>query len=251
MKHSGPFQPRLSHESPLLYLPSTGTDATGRGLGAAWTRDGGSGTVSHPALGNTFVTEMPRTRITSTAASNNELGVRNVMAACWRGNAASRGGFYFSARFLVQAVPATSVRFFAGLTAGTGAGVCVSDTVPNNSVGLWCDSGDASSLSIVTKGTGSATKTALTTPETLTVGRLYEFVMICNPNQSVLVTNLINFGTDALLTTQNVSATMPTSTVFMAPQVGLSNAANAAGGDTALDIISVYARPNHRLVPAG
>lgn len=256
MKHSGPYQPRLVHEQPSLYLPN-GSDATGGGIGPLWARDGGSGTVSHPAPATTYLTEMMRTRITSTAANNNELGVRCSLASCWRGNAASRGGFYFSARFLVNAIPATSIRFFAGLTASLTTGVCVSNTVLDDTVGLWCDSTDAAALSLVGRDNTTTTKNTLSTPTTLTAGVLYEFIMICNPgNQGSIVTQLVNYGTQALLWTQNISINQttlfgPRSTIFLAPQCGLSNALNAVGGDTALDIISVYARPNHLLVPLG
>jgi hypothetical protein len=251
------YEPVLYHEAPALYLPNW-TDATGKGIGPAWTRDGAKGTVSHPALAAGFTTEFPRTRITSTANSDNELGVRLPVAMCYRGSVAPRGGFYFSARFMVNAIPDTAVRMFAGLSAQTGAGVCVSNTIPANTVGLWCGSGDAGNLTVVTAdstggavGGGHATATALSAAQTLTAGKLYEFVMIANPAQNQIATQLIDVGIDTLLATQNVSLTMPANTTFVGPQVALSNAAHAAGGDTSLDVISCYLRPNLRLVPLG
>lgn len=267
MKPPGIFEPRLSHEQPILWLPSTGADATGSGLGPAWAA-GADAVVSHPTPTGGITTKFRRTRFTSPAIANKHLGILFANAdhaCCYRGDIDTaptpdyyRGGFYFRAVFMVNAIPDTAVRFFAGLSAQTGTGVAVSNTVPNNSVGLWCDSGDAGNLTIVTvNNTGGSTKTALatpSTPRTLTAGILYEFIMIANPAQNVIVTALINAGDTTgghmgtSLNFTNTGATMPLNTVMMAPQVGLGNAAHAAGGDCSLDIINVYVRPNMRLL---
>ncbi len=254
MKFSGPYQPRLVHEQPILYLPSTSADFIGRGLGPDWIVDG-SPLVTHPLPTAGFDTQFRRTRITSVAVTADQnLGLRltNSNDYClWRGNAESRGGFHFSARFIVFAIPDTDIRFFCGLTVKTD-GQCITDTVQINTIGLWCDATDAASLSIVSRaGSGSATKNALTDAHTLTAGTLYEFVMIANPNDDHVVTQLINLETDAVISSQNIFTTLPASTAMMGPQVGLSNASNVVGGDTALDIVSVYCRPNLSLVPQG
>jgi len=166
------------------------------------------------------------------------------------------GGFYFSARFMVNAIPNTSIRLFVGLSAGAAVCKTAFASTPANTVGLWCDSTDAGNLTILTAdATPTPHTTTLQTAQTLTAGTLYEFVMIANPSPSgtpgTIVTNLINVGTDALLTSQNVSVNAPASTAFMAPQIGLSNRGNTAGGDCSLDVISVYLRPNLRLTPLG
>ena len=254
MRHSGVWHPRLDCEQPILYLPASGTTLTGRGLGPDWAGDGVA-VVSHPTPASGFTTQFRRTRFTSAASADNELGVHLPNAAdmsCYRGSVASRGGFFFRAWFMVNAIPNTTIRFFAGLSAAT-TGVCLSDTVPANTVGLWCDTTDAGSLTVVTNdaSAGSSTKNALASAHTLTAGTLYEFTMQSNPAQGSIVTQLVNKGTDAVIGSQNVSATMPATTTMMGPQVGLSNAANAAGGDTSLDIILIYARPNLKLVPDG
>jgi hypothetical protein len=259
VKPSSYFGIALQSEQPVIYLPGTGSGISGLGLGLGlgpnWQT--GGGVVSHPVPSAGFVTQYRRTRLASvvTAADQDLSLFLGDPGDCslWRGDAAARGGFYFSARFIVNAIPNTAVRFFAGLSSQTGLGVCIANNWPANSVGLWCDDADAGNLTIGTKaaGAGAPTKTALQSVQTLTAGILYEFVMIANPNQNVIVTMLINVGTGALIVTQNVAATMPVNTVFMAPQIGLSNAANVVGGDTSLDIISIYARPNLLLVPAG
>lgn len=261
MKPTSSYEPRLSHSQPYLYLPSTGADGSGAGIGPGWTTGEGA-TVSHPTPASTdYTTEFRRTRFTSIAVANLHLGVYFPNAdhkAFYRGFNRSRGGFYFSARFKVNAIPNTSIRFFAGMSAGNTAivtgGVA---SVPNNTAGLWCDTGHAASLKLVTKdNAGAYTETALTNATTLTAGTLYEFIMICNPAQNPIVTQLVNYGLESgqggmgtVLNSQNIQVTMPGNSVFMSPQVALGNAANAAGGDTSLDIVSIYAIPNQRLRP--
>lgn len=260
MKPSGAYEPRLSHEQTILYLPSTGTDGTGAGVGPAWTA-GTDSVVSHPSPAAGYDTEFRRTRFTSPASADKHLGIyfSNSDHCCaYRGSADSRGGFYFRALFRVNAIPNNAIRFFCGLSARVGSGIATSNTVPANTVGLWCDDTDSAALSLVTVTSGgSATKSALTTPETLTAGRLYEFIMIANPNQSVVVTQLNNFEDSTggafgdVLNSQNVSVTMPANTAMMAPQIGLGNSANATGGDCSVDVYSVYLRPNLKLYPTG
>jgi hypothetical protein len=244
-------EPALAWEQPTVYLPTSGTDITGGSLARTWDGDGFA-VVSHPALGNTFATQFPRRRFTSGggAHADQELGAHCPQATAWRGNAASRGGFFFSSRFMVNAMPATDIRFFCGLSAG--AAVCISNTPPANSLGLWCDTTDAGNLTILNVDSGgTAEKLALSSAQTLTVGTLYEFVIHCNPNQGGAATQLFNVGTGALLATQNPGAHMPLNTAFLAPQIGLSNAAHTAGGDYSLDVICVYLRPNLKLTPLG
>ena len=262
MKPSGYFEPSLRHQQTILYLPSTGTDGTGAGIGPAWMTPVNV-TVSHPTPTASYIGQHRCTRFTSTAIGNLHLGVlfANADHCCmWRGDdvTESRGGFYFVTHFKVHALPggSTDLRFFAGLSAQTGTGVATSDTIPNNTVGLWCDTTDAYSLNLVTKGTGAATKTNLTNATTLTAGTMYEFSMLANPTQSVIVTQLVDMDDDTdgplgtILNSQNVSATMPVNTAMMAPQVGLSNGpTHILGGDTALDIMKIYALPNLKRHP--
>lgn len=255
MKHSGQWQPRLFLEQPILYLPKSGSDGTGAGLGPPWVAGSGV-TVSHPTPAAGMTTQFRRTRFTSVAVTaDQELGVHLPNAAdcsLYRGSATSRGGFFFSSRFMVNAIPNNAIRFFCGLSAAN-SGVCVSNTIPVNSVGLFCESGDSAALKLVARpASGSQVPTALTSAVTLTAGTLYEFRLWANPNQNVIVTQLINAGTDTVLNNQNLTAPadLPGNTVMLAPQCGLSNAANVVGGDCSLDILSIYGRPNLLLVPS-
>jgi len=258
MKPSGPYFPRPDFEQCLLYLPDTGTSAAGTGLGPAWTTHANA-TVSHPAPASGFTTEWRRTRFTSTANSNIHLGpyfANSDLCCAFRGGSSPRGGFYFNALVRVNAIPATSIRFFAGLSAQTGTGLCTSNTVPANSIGIWCDDTDAASLSFVsTDGSANANKQALSSAVTLTAGVLYRIELFCYPAQSTVLSVIRNVGADTVLaetsTAGGASLYIPSSTAMMAPQVGLGNAANATGGDTDLDVYSIYLRPNLKLVQQG
>jgi hypothetical protein len=261
MKPSGLYEPRLTHEQTILWLPSTGTDGSGAGIGPGW-MVGTDAVVSHPTPVEAVTTKFRRARFTSPAISDKHLGILFANAGhkcCYRGSTESKGGYYFRAVFMVNAIPNTAIRFFCGLSEQVGTGLAVSDTVPANSTGLWCDDGDAGNLTVVQCDSGgTAEKTALTgTPRTLTAGTLYEWIMIQGPAQNPVVTQLNNLGDDAggwvgtILNSQNVFARAPANAAMMAPQVGLGNAANAAGGDCSLDIISVYVRPNLKLRPDG
>jgi hypothetical protein len=248
------YEPALHREPRTLYLPTTGTDIGGRGLGPAWVGDG-IAVVSHPALAAGFTTQFPRRRFTSAGGtSNQELGAHSPELSAWRGNAVKLGGFYFSCRFMVNAIPDTVIRFFCGLAKGVSP--ALNNTLPANTVGLWCDTADAGALSIGNADSGGVNeKFALSSGVTLTAGVLYDFVMIANPSPSnspgTIVTNLYNVGTDTLLCTQNPGNRLPASTEFLAPHVALSNANHTAGGDCSLDVIHCYLRPNLRLTPLG
>lgn len=252
MKHSGQFQPRLVHEQPILYLPGTGNSVAGRGLGPDWARAADAATVSHPAPASTFETQFRRTRVASSAGANEELGIHLPNAedlSIWRGNAAKLGGFYFSSRFRVNAMPAAGVRFFCGLSAAN-VGQCIADNWSAGGVGLWCGTANAGAfqLSSSTAGGAPPTSVAYQNNPVLTVGKLYEFVMVDNPGSgSTVVTALYDLSTGTLLGTTNVGGPLPADNVFMGPQIGMSNAGLGAG--YSLDIVSVYARPNLLLDP--
>jgi hypothetical protein len=260
----------LVHEQPLVYMPSTGADAGGRGLGPAWVTDAAVA-VTHPAPTNSFGGQFRCTRFTSPAVANKGLGVfqNNADGAlCWRGDAASRGGFYFAARFRINAIPDFAIRLFVGLSALTGAAACSTNFVPQNSVGLFLDTGRAGSLCIGTNdslGGQQLNELKLSngsySPHTIVVGTIYEFVIIQNPTPATtpgtivtLLYDLTATASNGLIRTQNmpdggVGSVVPDAGVFMAPQCMLGNAAHAAGGDCSFDVLSVYARPNQRLLP--
>jgi len=239
------FQNRI-----LTYVPSTGTTGTGSGtgLGPIWNS---GGTVSHPTPATTapaISNQMRRTRYANVVTTTNQsLGIRAAAADSlnyWLGNAAGLGGFFYAARFIVELYPAATVRIFAGLTASAAAYVVASDTVLNNTCGLWHDTTDPSSgagaFNFVTRNAATTTKQSITLANAIVAGNSYDFYMFAAPNGST-----INWRLDDIVNnvsyTGSTSTTLPVNTVFMGPQCAMSNGtANVTVTTSAIGIASVY-----------
>jgi hypothetical protein len=239
------FQNRI-----LMYVPSTGTTGTGSGTGwgPVWTS---GGTVSHPTPATTspaISNQMRRTRYANIVTTTNQtLGIKAAAADTlnyWIGNAAGLGGFFYAARFIVELYPASTVRIFAGLTASSATYVVASDTVINNTCGLWHDTTDpssgANSFNFVTRNTATTTKQSIALSNAIAAGNSYDFYMFCPPNGSTIYWRLDDI-VNAVTYEGSTSTTLPTSTAFMGPQCAMSNGtANTTVTTTAIGIAGVY-----------
>ena len=244
------LQPSLFQNRILMYVPSTGTTGTGSGagLGPVWTS---GGTVTHPTPSSTapaISNQMRRTQYTNIVTTINQtLGIRAAAADAlnyWRGNVAGLGGFFFAARFIVQLYPASTIRIFAGLTATAAAYVVVSDTVSNNTCGLWHDTTDPSSgagaFNFVTRDGTTTTKQAITLANAIAAGNGYDFYMWCAPNGSTIYWRLDDI-VNGVSYEGNTSTTLPTASVFMGPQCAMSNGtANITASTVAIGVAGVY-----------
>lgn len=244
------FQPAIFQNRVICYLPSSGTTGTGSGtcLGPAWTSNG---TVSHPTPSTTapaIANQTKRTRYANVVTTTNQqLGPRFAAASeqqFWVGNAAGLGGFFFQARFIVELYPASTVRLFAGLSSTATGSVVISDTVLNNTVGLWHDTTDpssgANSFNFVTRNTTTTTKTSIALSNAIAAGNLYDFYMFCPPNGSTISYRLtdVNNGVEY---SGSTSTTLPVNTAFMQPQVQMSNGtANVTVTTVAIGIGGIY-----------
>jgi hypothetical protein len=232
------------------FKPASATTGTGiNSEGVAWTSNG---TVTHPTPATTapaISNQMRRTRYANVVTTTNQqLGPRmNTVAemAYWRGNAAGLGGFYFFTRFIVELYPASTVRIFAGLTgAGATSSVCISDTVVNDTCGLWHDTTDpssgANSFNLVTRNTATTTKTSIALSNAIAAGNSYDFHMYCPPNGSTIYYRLVDLVNNVVYT-GNSTTTLPTATTFMTPQVQMSNGtANITVTTSAIGVASIY-----------
>lgn len=239
------FQNRI-----LMYVPSTGTTGTGSGCGwgPVWTS---GGTVSHPTPASTapaISNQMRRTRYANVVTTQNQtLGIKAAAADTlnyWRGNAAGLGGFFYAARFIVELYPASTVRIFAGLTASSGTYVVASDTVLNNTCGLWHDTTDpssgANSFNFVTRDTTTTTKQSIALSNAIAAGNSYDFYMFCPPNGSTIYWRLDDI-VNGVTYEGNTSTTLPASTAFMGPQCAMSNGtANTTVTTVAIGVAGVY-----------
>lgn len=244
------FQTALFQNRILMFVPSTGTTGTGSGcgLGPVWTS---GGTVSHPTPSSTSPAishQMRRTRYANVVTTTNQtLGIKAAAADTlnyWRGNAAGLGGFFFAARFIVELYPAATVRVFAGLTASSGTHVVASDTVLNNTCGLWHDTTDPSSgvgaFNFVTRDASTTTKQAITLANAIAAGNSYDFYMFCPPNGSTIYWRLDDVVNGVTYENSTVT-TLPSATAFMGPQCAMSNGtANVTVTTVAIGIAGVY-----------
>lgn len=244
------LQPAIFQNRCLLYVPSTGTTGTGSGtgFGPVWTS---GGTVSHPTPSTTapaVSNQMRRTRYANVVTTTNQtLGIKAAAADTlnyWRGNAAGLGGFFYAARFIVELYPASTVRIFAGLTASSATYVVASDTVLNNTCGLWHATTDpssgANSFNFVTRDTTTTTKQSIALSNAIAAGNSYDFYMWCAPNGSEIFFRLEDV-VNGVSYTGSSTTTLPASTAFMGPQCAMSNGtANTTVTTTAIGIAGVY-----------
>jgi hypothetical protein len=242
-----PFQPALFGNNVVLFAPLGGTSGGGDGIGTVWAPNG---TVSHPVPTAGMASQLHRTRYANVVTTQNQvLGLKPTTTSeyqFWRGNAAGLGGFFFACRFIVELWPAATVRLFVGLADNT-TGTCTADAVTGNVIGLWHDTTDAATvLSLVTRNNTTTTKTPIASTPTLAAGQAFDFYMYAKPNDTVVFYRLDNFNTQANIVDTSLSVTLPLNTVFMGPQITMSNGtANTTVTTTAIGIARVYIETDH------
>jgi hypothetical protein len=158
----------------------------------------------------------------------------------WRGNAAGLGGYFFNTRFVVDLWPAATVRLFAGLSSSTTA-VVASDTVAGDVNGLWHDTTDsATTFNFVTRNNATTTKTPIALSNAIAAGNSYDFTMYAKPNDTTVYYRLDDL-VNGVSYEGNTATTLPTNTVFMGPQVEMSNGtANIVVTTTAIGVSHIY-----------
>ena len=214
------FASPVDQQAIIFFCPSGVSVGTGFGFGGSWAT---GGTATHPALTSTTrATTMPRTRWANVATTANQpLGIiANSPSRFWRGNAAGRGGFALKVRFVLELIPAATIRLFFGFCS---ASPIAADAITGDVVGLWHDTTDSiTTLNIVTRDNVTTTKLPITVPA-LAAGNAYEFFMYAAPNASEVLYRLTNYATGVELANGSVTATLPRSTIFMVPCAQSSN----------------------------
>ncbi len=246
-----PLQTALFGNNIILFTPTSGTTVTG-GFGTLWVTSSGPQAATTPVPSTTapaLASQMHRyQKLNNVTTTNQAMGIRaNSTDAFqfWRGNAAGIGGFFFTTRFVVAAWPAATVRVFAGLSASA-TEVAISNTVVNDTAGLWHDTTDSSTtFNLVTRNTATTTKTAITVTNAIATGNAYDFYMFAKPNDSTIfyrLDDLVNGTTFE----GSTGTTLPTNTAFMAPQVEVSNGtANTTANTTGIGINRIYVESDY------
>jgi hypothetical protein len=116
-------------------------------------------------------------------------------------------------------------------------------------VGLWHDTTDgANVINLVTKDGSSSTKNTLTgSPSTpYATGQGYDFYMFMKPNDSTIYYRLDDLLTGNILVDSSVTATLPATTTFMGPVVGMSNGtANTVAATVGIGVNRIYVESDH------
>ncbi len=244
-----PLQPALFGNNVVLFAPSSAAVGTGTGFGTVWQSNG---TVSHPTPINTapaISNQIKRTRYANIVTTTNQVLGPKVNAASesqfWTGNAAGLGGFFYTTRFTTDLWPAATVRVFAGLSSSLTA-VVASDTVAGDVVGLWHDTTDsATTFSIVTRNNVTTTKTPIALSNAIVAGNTYDWYMFVKPNDTTVYYRLDDI-VNGVTYEGNTATTMPRNTIFMGPQVEMSNGtANTVVGTTAIGVNRIYIESDH------
>ncbi|HSX35790.1 MAG TPA: hypothetical protein VLH84_02540 [Patescibacteria group bacterium] len=239
-----PLQPALFGNNAVLFAPNSAAVGTGTGFGTIWQSNG---TVSHPVPATTapaLANQIHRTRYANIVTTTNQVLGPKVNTTSendfWTGNAAGLGGFFFNTRFVVDLWPAATVRLFAGLSSSTTA-VVASDTVAGDVVGLWHDTTDAATtFNLVTRNNTTTTKTAITVSNAIAAGNAYDFYMFCKPNDTTIFYRLDDL-VNGVTYEGSTSTTLPRNTIFMGPQVEMSNGtANTTVTTVGIGVARIY-----------
>ena len=271
MRPVTPWQRGLQFFNGCVYVPNS---VDGTGGWDPW--DPGTGTVTHATVGTAFDTQFKRTIWSNAAGVNNDiLGPRKANAGdyqFWLGNKRHCGGFYFSTVFRIETWTADTGRLFVGLTGGANPNVA-SDTLQNNSMGLWHKTTDgANILNFVTRDNAGTEASQVVADATHAVGTLASGVTLLwemwhFPNAidsvSAGLTGLtVNWklslfdtatGADGLANNRvkklnyqqnSFSSRTTTITTMFAPQVQMSNGtADTTANHFQIGVANIYAAP--------
>ena len=189
--------------------------------------------------------QLRRARFTNIVTNTNQiLGVTASTAvqipSFWTGNAAGQGGFFMQTRFTTELVPAASIRLFVGLTSMT-TGVSATDAPTGDIAGLSHITTDGiTTMAFMTRDNTTTTRPTFTVP-TMASGNAYDFTMYCAPNGTTIYYRLVDLLTGTVVVDSSTSTTLPRNTIFMGPQVQMSNGtANITVTTTAIGINKIY-----------
>ena len=137
-------------------------------------------------------------------------------------------------------MPAATIRYFNGMTS-VNTGVVISNTLAGDTCGLWHDDTMAATvLNFITRDNVTTTSVAITLATAMAAGQGYELIMYCAPNSTVLFYKVVDMLTGLTLADSFTSTTLPRNTIFIGPELAMSNAANATVTTTASEIQECY-----------
>lgn len=201
------IQPALFSSTNYLFLAGATTPVS---WGTAFTSAGSAaGTVATKASTNAMASLNRISYATGTSATATS-GTRSSSTVAWLGNAANLGGFFFFARFGMEAVSGT-YRVLVGLTSATAA-LAADPSTLTNTIGLCKDVADTN-WQITVRG---AAVQKIDTGIVVTANQILDLIIHSAPNSQSVSFHIKDAVTGAdLYVGTTISTNMATNTVFL------------------------------------
>ena len=165
----------------------------------------------------------------------------------WRGSSAGLGGFFFFCRYVVELWPADTCRIFVGLSDSTTAQVILDiASMTGNFAAFAHDTTDGANVLWFITRNGSTTHKTTINGATIAAGQGFDFFMFAKPNDSTIYYRVDDINGGVTLVDTSETNNLPTVTVFMGPQIHMSNGtANTIVTTVAPSINRVYIESDH------
>ncbi len=206
-------QPALFGNNVVMWLSGSGSTVA-IAFGATFSNQnvGGGAGSSTPALASTnAVTQMKRSAFSTGINGSGSSGVQTLTPVAWRGDKADLGGFFFFARFALEAY-APNERLIVGLSSLNGS-LSVEPSSIVNSIALIKDSIDSTLQILCSDGT---TATKINTGITPAVDQILDLILYCRPNDDKAYVRIVDTVTsEVYMDNVLLNATLPSAAAFM------------------------------------
>ncbi len=223
-----PMQASLGFNRVSMIMPAGGTTLTTfvGGFGTTFTN---TGTAANPTPTTTsHLSSIRRATFSSGATAGTVASHRQSVQQVWRGNAAGRGGFFYTIRFGTSALVAGN-RGFVGLsdviTAPTNVDPLTSTAGNKVGVGFNTNTGNWQLIANVAAAAPTVTDLGATLP--LNTTDIYELALFSAPNGTSIGYRLKNITTNASVS-GSLASNIPANTIFLAPHFWITNNTTAA-----------------------
>jgi len=236
-----PLQASWAHKQIGMWSPQIGQ--AGINSFGSINGHGGVGTLTARVPTTTgFAASLRRVAMVSGASAGDAATIRMATSGnvVWRGDAALRGGFYASFRFVVSdAVLVATANMFVGLISGSKTADVAPSTLANI-IAIGCDNGDTT-LQLYAAGSSAQARVDLgaSFPVNTVNTDVYELVLYAPPNGSNVKYRVTRLNTGNTTNgTISAAANLPASGTFLQPHYFRSNGGTAAA--VAYDMVSTY-----------
>lgn len=235
------MQPHMGGNKIGLWLPAGNSNGVPAVIGIAAFTAVGTATARNAAV-TTLATRMQRLGYVSAATAGSLTSIREGQNKYTTGAGDGLGGFHYRLRFVPSNAAAVSgERFFAGLSASTGAATNVEPSTLVNSLGI-CQLSTSANLHIYGAGASAGTPVDLGAnfPANGLSADAYEFSMFSGPSGAV-TWQVWKLGT--AFTATGTFAAQPSSSTLIGHQLWKTN--NATALAVGFDVCSIYIETDH------